>query len=202
MAFSIGSTRPTMEELPVPVTRAQLRPAGATSTFNRILNEERREPAAVRKSAETAAGEYTVKPGDTLWKLGVKQFQVDPYQLARDNGITDPNRIYPGQKLVIKKTEPAGPQEVVASWYGRDYHQKPTASGEPFDMYAHTLAHKNLPLGTRVRLTNTALGKTLVGRVNDRGPFIPGRDVDLSYGMARELGLAAKGVGSLVMEVL
>jgi hypothetical protein len=80
MAFSIGSTRPTMEELPVPVTRAQLRPAGVTPPFHRILNEERREPAAVRKSAETAASEYTVKPGDTLWKLGVKQFQVDPYQ--------------------------------------------------------------------------------------------------------------------------
>ncbi|MCU0579958.1 MAG: septal ring lytic transglycosylase RlpA family protein [Desulfobacterota bacterium] len=184
------------------MSQTQPRPAGVSPTFTRLLNEQMREPAEVRKSAEAAVIEYTVKPGDTLWKLGVKRFQVDPYQLAKDNGLIDPNRIYPGQKLIIKKKEAAGPQEVVASWYGRDYHQKPTASGEPFDMYANTLAHKTLPLGTQVRLTNPVTGKTLVGRVNDRGPFIPGRNVDLSYGLARELGLVAQGVGSLIMEVL
>ncbi|MBI5584853.1 MAG: septal ring lytic transglycosylase RlpA family protein [Deltaproteobacteria bacterium] len=160
------------------------------------------EAGISRSVPEIKQIEYTVKPGDTLWKLGVKQFQVDPYQLARDNGIADPNRIYPGQKLTIKRMANPRPQEVVASWYGRDYHQKPTASGEPFDMFANTLAHKTLPLGTQVRLTNPANGKTLVGKVNDRGPFIPGRDVDLSYGLARQLGMAAKGVGSLIMEIL
>jgi rare lipoprotein A len=202
MTIAIGSTRPTMEELPVQVGQTQPLEGGVRPRFNRLLNEKIMERAPAQRFPEAAACEYTVKPGDTLWKLGVKQFQVDPYQLARDNGISDPNRIYPGQKLIIKKQESAGRQEVVASWYGRDYHQKPTASGEPFDMYANTLAHKTLPLGTQVRLTNTATGKTLVGKVNDRGPFIPGRDVDLSYGMARELGLVSQGVGPLVMEVL
>lgn len=202
MSFSIGSTRPTMEELSAPVSQAPPLQASVSQPFKRLLNEKMKEPAPVRCSPKTVTLAYTVKPGDTLWKLGVKQFQIDPYQVARENGITDPNRIYPGQKLVIKKTEPTGPKEVVASWYGRDYHQKPTASGEPFDMFANTLAHKILPLGTTVRLTNPVTGRTRVGRVNDRGPFIPGRDVDLSYGLARELGLAAQGVGSLIMEVL
>lgn len=202
MTYSIGSTRPTMEELPLPGTPAKAPQEGGTPVFSRLLTKQMNEPGPSRSVAESTELEYTVKPGDTLWKLGVKQFQVDPYQVARDNGLADPNRIYPGQKLVIRKTVNSGPQEVVASWYGKDYHRKPTASGEPFDMFANTLAHKTLPLGTQVRLTNPANGKTLVGKVNDRGPFIAGRDVDLSYGLAHQLGLAAKGVGSLIMEIL
>jgi rare lipoprotein A len=202
MAFSIGSTQPTVEELSVQAAKAPSLPSEGTPRFDRLLRNKIQETQDVLKSRETDTIEYTVKAGDTLWKLGVKQFQVDPYQLARDNGIANPNRIYPGQKLIIKKSETAGPQEVVASWYGRDYHQKPTASGEPFNMFGRTLAHKTLPLGTQVRLTNPVNGKSFVGRVNDRGPFISGRDVDLSFGLARDLGLAVKGVGPLIMEVL
>jgi len=137
-----------------------------------------------------------------LWKLGLKKFQADPYQIARDNGIKNPDRIYPGQKLVIRKESYLGSQEVTASWYGADYHNKPTASGERFDMYKNTLAHKTLPLGTTVRLTNPKNGSRVVAKVNDRGPFISGRDVDLSYGLAQKLELVAQGVGKLKMEIL
>jgi rare lipoprotein A len=169
----------------VPILEAMVSPAGTP-----------------REEARSKAIEYVVQPGDTLWKLGVQKFQADPYQIARDNGIQNPNRIYPGQKLVIRKETYSGTREVTASWYGADYHQKPTASGERFDMYKTSLAHKTLPLGTEVRLTNPRNGVRVVARINDRGPFVPGRDVDLSYGLAKKLGLVTQGVGKLEMEIL
>ena len=91
---------------------------------------------------------------------------------------------------------------VTASWYGAEHHAKATASGEPFDMYGNTLAHKTLPLGTRVRLINPANGRVAEGVVNDRGPYIKGRDVDVSYALARRLGFVQKGVTTLEIETL
>lgn len=200
--MSIGSTVPTMEELPV---RSGI-PSAEKSETGQGFQQALEAKLAVRETSQGSSGtttvEYTVKPGDTLWKLGVKQFGVDPYQIARDNGIANPDRIYPGQKLVIRRQAAPEVQEVVASWYGKEYHRKPTASGEPFDMFQNTLAHKTLPLGTRVRLTDPESGRTVVGRINDRGPFIPGRDIDLSYGLAGKLGMVSRGVGKLIMEVL
>lgn len=92
--------------------------------------------------------------------------------------------------------------EVTASWYGPRHHNKRTASGKRFDMYKNTLAHKTLPLGTRVRLVNLDNGKSAEGVVNDRGPYIKGRDVDLSYAMARQLGFVKKGVAKLDIEMI
>ena len=90
----------------------------------------------------------------------------------------------------------------MASWYGKDYHGRPMANGEFFNMYANTIAHKELPLGTRVELENPMTGKSVMAVVTDRGPYIEGRDVDLSYGLARMLSLVNKGVGKLKMRVL
>ncbi len=90
--------------------------------------------------------------------------------------------------------------KVVASWYGSAHHNKRTASGTRFDMYKNTLAHRTLPLGTRVRLTNPANGRSAEGIINDRGPYIKGRDVDVSYAMAKQLGFIEKGVMRLEME--
>ncbi|MBM4340037.1 MAG: septal ring lytic transglycosylase RlpA family protein [Deltaproteobacteria bacterium] len=151
---------------------------------------------------DTTFKEYTVKPGDTLWKIGVKLFQEDPYKIAKDNGIANPDLIFPGQKIKIYKSSHPAVQNVTASWYGNEYHRRPTASGERFDMYQNTLAHKTLPFGTVVRLYNPENGRSIIGKVNDRGPFIQGRDVDLSFGMADRLGLIKKGIGKLVMEIL
>ena len=83
----------------------------------------------------------------------------------------------------------------IATWYGRRYHGLKTASGEPYDMYAMTAAHTLLPIPSYVRVTNTANGKTVVVRVNDRGPFIDDRLIDLSYTAAWKLGLLAGGSG-------
>lgn len=91
---------------------------------------------------------------------------------------------------------------VTASWYGPKFHGRPTASGERFDMNALTAAHKTLRFGTRLRVTNPDTGRSVVVTVNDRGPFIRGRDLDLSYAAAREIGLAGKGVGRVRIEYL
>jgi rare lipoprotein A len=88
----------------------------------------------------------------------------------------------------------------LASWYGRKFHAQKTAIGEPYDMYAMTAAHPTLPLPSYARVTNLANGKSVVVRVNDRGPFHPGRIIDLSYAAAYRLGIAQKGSGEVEVE--
>ncbi|MBE0426467.1 MAG: septal ring lytic transglycosylase RlpA family protein [Nitrospirae bacterium] len=91
---------------------------------------------------------------------------------------------------------------VIASWYGHDFHGKPTASGEIFDMYAMTCAHRKYPFGTKLRVTNPSNNKKAYCTVNDRGPFVSGRDIDLSYAVAKEIGLMGLGVGRVKVEYL
>ncbi|RJQ46251.1 MAG: septal ring lytic transglycosylase RlpA family protein [Nitrospiraceae bacterium] len=91
---------------------------------------------------------------------------------------------------------------VTASWYGQQFHGRPTSSGERFDMYGMTSAHKTFDFGTKLRVTNPDNSRSVDVIVNDRGPFIPGRDLDLSYGAAREIGFAEKGVGTVRIEYL
>ncbi|NOZ13845.1 MAG: septal ring lytic transglycosylase RlpA family protein [Acidobacteria bacterium] len=82
----------------------------------------------------------------------------------------------------------------LASWYGKDFDGKPTASGEIYDMYKISAAHKTLPLGTHVLVKNEKNGRTLDVVINDRGPFVHGRIIDLSYAAARKLGSVEDGV--------
>lgn len=89
-----------------------------------------------------------------------------------------------------------------ASWYGDPYHGRPTASGERFDKNELTAAHKTLPFGTRLRVTYPATGRSVVVRINDRGPFAPGRDLDLSQAAAERLGLIPAGVARVRVERL
>ena len=90
----------------------------------------------------------------------------------------------------------------LASWYGERFQGRPTASGEPFDMYAYTAAHKTLPFGTTVRVRDVETRKTVVVRINDRGPFVQGRVIDLSYAAARDLGMVQAGVREVELKVL
>lgn len=91
-------------------------------------------------------------------------------------------------------------QRGVASWYGRKFQGQKTASGEPYDMFKMTAAHKTLPIPSYVKVTNLANGKSVVVRINDRGPFHSNRIIDLSYAAASRLGLAAKGSGLVEIE--
>jgi rare lipoprotein A len=93
-------------------------------------------------------------------------------------------------------------EEGMASWYGTDFHGKPTSCGEPYDMWAMTAAHKTLPLGTHVKVTHKQTGKTVIVRVNDRGPFVSGRVIDLSCRAAQELGSARTGLAPVRVEAV
>lgn len=93
-------------------------------------------------------------------------------------------------------------EDGLASWYGRDFHGKRTSNGEIYDMYALTAAHKTLPMGVHVRVTNRANGKQLVVRINDRGPFVAGRIIDLSYTAAQQLGVVGPGTAPVRVEAL
>lgn len=90
----------------------------------------------------------------------------------------------------------------VASYYGAEFHGRPTASGEIFDMNGFTCAHRTLPLGTIVRITNLENGKSIELKVNDRGPFVDGRIVDLSRGAAEKLGMIQLGTAIVKIEVV
>jgi len=90
----------------------------------------------------------------------------------------------------------------VASWYGRDFHGKLTANGERYDMHALSAAHKTLPLPTLVRVTNLQNNRSVVVRVNDRGPFVKSRLIDLSYAAATALGYAKQGTTRVRVQVL
>jgi len=96
---------------------------------------------------------------------------------------------------------PVGSSSAVASWYGADFHGRPTSSGEIYNMYAYTCAHKEYPFGTKVKVTNTANSKAVECIVNDRGPFVQGRDIDLSYASAKEIGLIGPGTSRVLIEL-
>ncbi|MFC1890004.1 septal ring lytic transglycosylase RlpA family protein [Thermodesulfobacteriota bacterium] len=93
-------------------------------------------------------------------------------------------------------------EEGIASWYGKEFHGRPTASVETYDMYKVSAAHKILPLGTVVRVTDLEGGGEMVVTINDRGPYVEGRIIDLSYGAARELGLLDRGITRVRIESL
>ncbi len=88
----------------------------------------------------------------------------------------------------------------MASWYGRKFHSQKTSSGEPYDMYAMTAAHPILPIPSYARVTSLRNNKSVIVRINDRGPFYSGRIIDLSYAAAHKLGIAAQGSGMVDVE--
>lgn len=90
----------------------------------------------------------------------------------------------------------------IASWYGKKFHGRPTSSREPYDMYAMTAAHKTLPLPSYVRVRNLQNGRAVVVRVNDRGPFLHNRVIDLSYAAAARLDILATGTGLVEVEAI
>jgi rare lipoprotein A len=89
-----------------------------------------------------------------------------------------------------------------ASWYGEDFVGKPTASGEPYDMYGMTAAHPTLPLGTLVKVTNLQNRRSVVVRINDRGPIVPGRIIDVSYSAAQVLKFRRQGIQQVELDLI
>jgi len=102
-----------------------------------------------------------------------------------------PTTVYVGEKF-----------RGIASWYGPNFHGAQTSNGEYYDMYGHTAAHKTLPINTMVKVTNLANGKSTVVRINDRGPFVKNRIIDLSYQAAQEIGVVKHGTANVELEVI
>lgn len=178
-------------------------PGSFQSKLNEVQGEQKVKPPS-QAVINNQWVEYTVKPGDTIWKLSKEKFQIPADMIIKDNGMLNPSALQVGQKLRIRVEAAASEKKetVVASWYGEQYHGKLMSNGKPFDMHKDTIAHRVLPLGTRVRIENPATGKVVEAMVTDRGPFVNGRDIDLSYGLAKKLSVVGKGVSKLLMKTI
>jgi rare lipoprotein A len=109
----------------------------------------------------------------------------------------------PTPKPIVRRQVKTKPYQVgTASWYGQIFDGKPTASGEPYDMYDMTAAHLTLPMGSYVRVTNLRNGRAVIVRVNDRGPIVPGRIIDLSYGAAQALEFKHRGLQRVRLDLV
>ncbi len=158
-------------------------------------------PAPTAPTATPRQLFHRVRPGDTLYRIG-RYFGVPVAALMRANGLKD-DRLRPGQR--IHYPWPAGAryyQSGLASWYGPGFAGRRTASGEVFDPGALTAAHPRLPFGTRVLVVRVDTGETVVVRINDRGPFRPGRVIDLAYAAARAIGLDRSGTARVRLYLL
>lgn len=98
--------------------------------------------------------------------------------------------------------KPLAVWECTTSWYGEDFDGQPTATGEKYDMYAETAAHPTLPLGSIVRVVNPRNHRSQIVRINDRGPYVEGRELDVSYEVARRLGFDQRGLAKVRLELL
>ncbi|AHF05310.1 rare lipoprotein A [Marichromatium purpuratum 984] len=107
-----------------------------------------------------------------------------------------------GKRYYTKASSRGHVERGLASWYGKDFHGRRTSSGEPYDMHAMTAAHKTLPLPTYARVTNLENGRSVVVRINDRGPFHGSRVIDLSYTAATKLGMARKGTAMVEVRAI
>ncbi|UNU73602.1 septal ring lytic transglycosylase RlpA family protein [Moraxella nasovis] len=117
-----------------------------------------------------------------------------------DVAVNDSEPVLEKLTAVASNTVKRFKQTGLASWYGRQFHGRKTASGERFDMNALTAAHRSLPLNCYIKVTNKDNGKSVVVKVNDRGPFHGNRVLDLSYGAAKAIGITSKGVGNVSIE--
>ena len=107
-----------------------------------------------------------------------------------------------GQRYQPLRNHQGFQQRGIASWYGRKFHGRKTSNGEVYDMYGKSAAHKTLPMGVYVKVTHLGNGREIVVRVNDRGPFVAGRIIDLSYGAAKQLGIVDSGTAQVQIQAL
>lgn len=118
----------------------------------------------------------------------------------RDSDIS--RRTSPSKSVSSGTVEVGKVWRGIASFYGTDFHGRKTANGEYYDMYGMTAAHKTLPFGTLLEVKNLSNGHKVRVRVNDRGPFIEGREIDLSYGAANRIGMLNAGVQEVEMRIV
>lgn len=133
-----------------------------------------------------------------------KAYQVKVYDDPGTKGLKGHQKPYSvnGELYKPLQNHRGYVEEGTASWYGKDFHGKPTSCGEIYDMNAMTSAHKILPLGVRLRVTNLKNNRSVVVRVNDRGPFVKNRIIDLSYAAAQKLDIVTSGIAPVRIEAV
>lgn len=142
-----------------------------------------------------SGGEEAARPSASIGRVS-----PSPYAGSRTAGaggykVGPPYRI--GSQWYVPHEDPSYDRVGVASWYGADFHGRLTANGETYNMEALTAAHTTLPLPSYVTVTNVANGRTILVRVNDRGPYVGGRIIDLSHAAARALGTEQRGTATV-----
>ena len=158
-------------------------------------------PIAASKNEPAGRGAYL--PGDGPDDIVPVNLEATPDAVPQDEPLHPyANRPYValGKKYTPLNTTGNYKKRGIASWYGKKFHGKPTAIGEKYDMYKMTAAHPTLPLPSYVRVTHLGNGKSVIVRVNDRGPFLHDRIIDLSYTAAKKLGIIGKGSSEVEVE--
>jgi len=136
---------------------------------------------------------------------GERQAIMDPEAIItpeRTRAGNPPEYEIRGERYYVQNSSADYRERGVASWYGKDFHGRSTANGETYDMYGLSAAHKTLPIPTWVEVTNLSNDRRIIVRINDRGPFIAGRIIDLSYGAARELDMIEAGTARVEVRAL
>ncbi|MGI9298427.1 MAG: septal ring lytic transglycosylase RlpA family protein [Gammaproteobacteria bacterium] len=171
---------------------------GAPSYTATITEEERERPPA-----ETPDGKYYLDDGPPDFTPEDLAAVADAVPKA-EKIIAATTRPYTalGKKWTPHAAVRPYRERGIASWYGKRYHGRPTASGEIYDMFKMTAAHPLLAIPSYARVTRADTGASVVVRINDRGPFLRGRVIDLSFAAAHRLGLAKKGAGEVVVEAI
>jgi rare lipoprotein A len=161
-----------------------------------------REPGAPAASVPSRPGGYYLDdgPGDAPPDLA-RIPDAQPRAEALHRAANSPYVVF-GRTYVPERAVRPFRQRGTASWYGRRFHGNPTSSGERYDMYAMTAAHPTLPIPSYARVTSVASGRSVVVRINDRGPFLHGRIIDLSYAAAWKLGYVEQGAALVEVEAI
>lgn len=135
-----------------------------------------------------------IKDGPPSRKVDISQIpRLKPHKLARSRSCNPSTYRVNGKQYKVLKTAKGYERRGIASWYGTKFHGHTTSTGETYDMFKFTAASRTLPIPTFARVTNVENGRSLVVKVNDRGPFAKNRIIDLSYAAAKRLGVIQKG---------
>ena len=157
---------------------------------------------AAKKSSEArpASSEKNKKSGKTSQSDKTAKSSKAAKPSAKSKAVSEQS--VDSRDIWLKRAQQSEVFTGKASWYGRDFHGGATASGLSYDMYTFTAAHRTLPMGTVVRVTDQENGKSVMVCVTDRGPFVRGRIIDLSFAAAKQLDLGQRGVGKVELEVV
>lgn len=155
------------------------------------VQKSKKDASSARKSAPAVSKSKNARKKHRSSAKNKKQLKAETARKSAEN-----------RAIWLKRAQGSELLKGKASWYGRDFHGGSTASGVDYDMYTFTAAHRTLPMGTVVKVTDQDNGKSVMVCVTDRGPYVRGRIIDLSYAAAKQLDLSKRGVGKVDLEVI